>query len=380
MIDRIPARPRAVDVAKSVSLTSRIASVKPVVSISDTVGNLGLFDGANNALAGQLSQLFTAHDALAQVASTAAAYSARSAVNDAIAASGLSVHGALVAAQAAQIVSAQDSIARLVASTNISASMAGFLDSVTRYGQIQAHLGSLAVDVEAPVLLRGYTRLAGRRYDAYLDGLPARPIARRATVARLGGDAQSGLLVAEALTAEIDDEEREDLTERFSVVTLEAWQTGPATAREELFAALDELGPDLSGWLKAAWDNIERDGHKAASMVANSTVECIDRTLRVLSRAEDVAAWIAEQGGPKPGWADDKARPTRRAKIMYAMRNRSKRDTDLAVGQVEALAKLLQELVGDFQSVKHAEATSIVVMRNWVLSTEAALSQLLLDR
>lgn len=60
------------------------------------------------------------------------------------------------------------------------------------------------------------------------------------------------------------------------------------------------------------------------------------------------------------------------------MRNRSKRDARLAVDQVEALATLVQGFVGNLQNVKHAEATTIVVMRNWVQTTEAALSQLLL--
>lgn len=65
---------------------------------------------------------------------------------------------------------------------------------------------------------------------------------------------------------------------------------------------------------------------------------------------------------------------------MYAMRNHSKRDTGLTLSQVQALAKMIQDLVGNLQSVKHAEATTIVVMRSWVWTTEAALSQLLLVR
>ena len=376
MIDRIPIRSKFVDLATTVSMSSTIPSALPASAMRSLFANLGT-NGTNAVFAAQASQLFSERDSLARIV---AAASPRHHTLEAARTAGLSLQTSLAVAQAAQIVSAQDSLARIVATTRLSASMAGLFDSLTRYGQVQAHLGAFAVDVDAPVMLRGYTSLAGRRYDSYLDGLPTRPNARRATVARLGGDTQTSLLVAEALTAEIDDDEREDLTERFSVVSLEAWQTGPATAREELFAALDELGPDLAGWLKAAWDNIERDGHKATSMIANSTVECIDRTLRVLAPVDAVAAWIVQQGGPKAGWVDDKGKPTRRAKILYAMRNRSKRDTNLAVGQVDALAKLIQDLVGNFQSVKHAEATTIVVMRNWVLSTEAALSQLLLVR
>lgn len=378
LMNRIPAHLTGVDFGRSAALNAVLASVKPASSMSDIFAKLGVASGANAAVAAQLSQMLSQRNALAGVVATAAAYSASSAVNDAFAASGLSARNALVAAQAAQIVTAQDSIARLVTTTNINASVAGLLDTVTRYSQVQTHLGAFAVDVEAPVMLRGYTRLAGRRYDSYLDSLPPRPIARRATVARFAGEAQTGLVVAEALTSDIDDDEREDLTERFGLVSIEAWQSGPAAAQQDLFTALSELDPSLPGWLKAAWENIERDGHKAASLIAHSTVECIDRTLRVLAPVDDVSAWIAEQGGPKPGWVDSNDRPTRRAKIMYAMRNRSKRDVQLANRQVEALVSLVRDLMDDFQSVKHAEATTIVVLRNWVLSTEAALSQLLL--
>jgi len=380
MIRHIPTRLTAIDVARSASLSSTIASMMPASSMRGVLATLDL-GGTNAAFAAQLSQLFSEHDALVQIASTTAARTARQPLLDtvkAVNAAGFGAQTSLVAAQAAQIVSAQDSLARLMATTSVNASMAGLFGSLTRYGQVQAHLGAFAVDVGAPVMLRGYSRLAGRRYDSYLDGLPARPIAKRATVARLGGDAQTGLLVAEALTSDIDDDERDDLTERFSVVSLEAWETGPAAARQELFAALDEVAPGLADWLKAAWENIERDGYKAASIIANSTVECIDRTLRVLAPVEAVTAWVTEAGPPK-GWLDTKTGlPTRATKIRYAMRNRSKRDARLAVDQVEALATLVQGLVGNLQNVKHAEATTIVVMRNWVQTTEAALSQLLL--
>lgn len=379
MMDRIPTRLTAVDVARSAALNSTIASILPASSMRGALANLG---GTNAAFGAPLSQLFSEHDALVRLASTTAAYTARQPLLEAVravSAAGYGTQMSLVAAQAAQIVSAQHSLARLVATTSVSASMAGLFDSLTRYCQVQAHLGAFAVDVDAPVMLRGYTSLAGRRYDSYLDGLPARPIARRATVARLGGDAQTGLLVAEALTSDIDDDERDDLTERFSVVSLEPWETGPAAAREDLFAALDEVAPGLADWLKAAWENIERDGYKAASIIASSTVECIDRTLRALAPVEAVTTWVAGSGAPK-AWFDTKGLPTRATKIRYAMRNRSKRDARLAVDQVEALATLVQSLVSNLQNVKHAEATTIVVMRNWVQTTEAALSQLLLGR
>jgi hypothetical protein len=162
MIDHIPTRLTAIDVARSASLSSTIASMMPASSMRSVLAHLGL-SGANAAFGAQLSQLFSDHDALVQIASTTAARTARQPLLDAVKAvnaAGFGAQTSLAAAQAAQIVSAQDSLARL-ATTSISASMADLFDSLTRYGQVQAHLGAFAVDVGAPVMLRGYTRLAG---------------------------------------------------------------------------------------------------------------------------------------------------------------------------------------------------------------------------
>lgn len=71
-------------------------------------------------------------------------------------------------------------------------------------------------------------------------------------------------------------------------------------------------------------------------------------------------------------------KPTRRAKIMFVMRDRANRDAKLAVAQVDALISLVQEIVNNLQSVKHSEAPSIVIMRSWVLAAEGALAQLFL--
>lgn len=361
-----------INVGTSTALNAALAAVQPASAMSDIFAKLNLANGVLSAnYASLLSQMLSQRDALAGVV-------ASSAVSDVVARGGLGIHQAFVAAQAAQIATAQGSITRLMATTSMSGTIASLLDTISRYGQVQTYLGALAVDADAPVLLRGYTRLAGHHYDAYLDGLPARPIARRAAVARFGGEAQTSLVVAEALTSDIDDDEREDLTERFDMVGVEAWQSGPAAAHQDLLGALHQLDPSLPGWLEAAWENIERDGPKAASLIAHSTVECIDRTLRVLAPVDDVSAWIAQQGSARKGWLDEKARPTRRAKMIYAMRNRSKRDVALANRQVEGLVGLVQDLMDNFQGNKHAEATTIVVLRNWVMTTEAALSQLLL--
>ncbi len=292
----------------------------------------------------------------------------------AAAAVGLSRHQDVFAAQFGQIVSAQDSIARLVGSDLVKSS--ALFDTIGRYSQVQMQLGAFAA-VDHASLLRGLTRVPGRRYDSYLDGLPGRPVARRAAVARFAGDAQSGMVIAESLTSVgLDDDDRGELADEFTTEVLELWQTGPSQAREDLFAELAALEAGLPDFLKAAWEDIARDGPKAASKIAHCAVECIDHTLRAVAAVDDVMAWVAVIG-EKPGWLSN-GRPTRRAKVMFAMRNRSNRDARLAGSQVEALVTLVQDVMENLQSVKHGEAPAIAVMRGWVMATEGALSQLLL--
>ena len=79
----------------------------------------------------------------------------------------------------------------------------------------------------------------------------------------------------------------------------------------------------------------------------------------------------------KQGYLHD-GEPTRRAKIMFVMRNRAARDAKLAAAQVDALIILVQEVTNNLQSVKHGEAPSIATMRSWILAAEGALAQLFL--
>lgn len=287
-----------------------------------------------------------------------------------------------LAKQATQILSAQTSLQRFAENAVGAAPLADLYNTLGQFGLVQAHLGAHAIKPDPLSMLRGATRSAGHLYDAYLEGLPPRPIRRRADVALYGGIAQSGLLVIESLTSEqLTDDDRDELAEQMApVVELQPWQTGPAQAREELFAALAEIETDLPDWLKAAWEDIERDGMKAASKIAHCVTECIDRTLRAMAPPADVLAWI-ESVGAKAGWLDGRDnRPTRRAKIMFVMRDRSDRDAKLAVSQAEVLIGFVQDLVQALQTVKHSEAPATAIMRGWVMAAEGALSQLLLHR
>jgi hypothetical protein len=287
-----------------------------------------------------------------------------------------------LAKQATQILSAQTSLQQFAEIAVGAAPLTDLYNTLGQFGLVQAHLGARAVKPDPLSMLRGATRSAGRLYDAYLEGLPPRPIRRRADVAQYAGTTQAGLLVVESLTSgQLGDDDRDELAEQMApVVVLQPWQTGPAQAREELFAALAEIEADLPDWLKAAWDDVARDGVKAASKIAHCVTECIDRTLRAMAPVEEVVAWI-EIVGVKTGWLDGPdSRPTRRAKIMYVMRKRSDRDAKLAVSQIESLIAFVQDLVKALQTVKHSEAPTTTIMRGWVMAAEGALSQLLLHR
>ena len=279
--------------------------------------------------------------------------------------------------QEMQITSACESISRLLAKTAYSASFSGLFDAVNRYGQAQMSIAAIADRPEIPALLRGGSLRSSRLYDSYLDGLPARPAERRIAVAERAGNVQAGLIIAESLTApNVPEVARLQLARNFEESVLEPWQSGPSDVRVELFASLSTLEPDLPDWLKAAWDDVVRDGPKAASKVANCTVECIDRALRAAAPEPEVVEWLGARVSQNGMLSN--GRPTRRAKVMFVMRSRSVRDGKLASAQVEALVGLIQEVVNDMQSVKHGDAPSIATMRSWLLAAEAALAQLFL--
>lgn len=277
-----------------------------------------------------------------------------------------------------QITSALESVNRFALNEIYLVISSGLRDTLIRYGQTQANFAEVAFRAEMPPLLRGASLGPGNMYDAYLDSLPARPITRRAAVAQHAGSVQAGLVIAEGLTAPgLRVTERDTLAGSLEDGVLEPWLSGPSDARIELFTVLEALESDLPDWLRGAWDDIVRDGPKAASKVANCAVECIDRALRAASPNPELLSWL--QGRSVAGELLHDGAPTRRARVMFIMRDRSARDTRLAAAQVEALVSLIQNVVADMQSVKHGEAPTIAVMRCWLLAAEAALSQLFLQ-
>jgi hypothetical protein len=279
------------------------------------------------------------------------------------------------AEQIGQIVSAQNSVGRIALGANHTAAQTELLATISRYGQVQNHLGAF-MRPDTGAVLRGVTTDAGRRYDAYLDGLPARPTTRRATVARRAGDTQTGLLVAESLTApDLADDDLAELADNLIAVVLEPWETGPASVRAELFAVLDDIDPLLVDLLKGAWDDVSRNGPAAASKVAHCSMELIDRSLRAVVSDDEVLAWLASER-KRDGMLTDRVRPTRSARVTFLLQHRSKRDRKLTGSQIAALAVLVNDTTSALQPVKHSGPVSIAVARNYLLTTESVLMML----
>ena len=134
-----------------------------------------------------------------------------------------------------------------------------------------------------------------------------------------------------------------------------------------------ELAPGHEDWIKGAWEDIVRK-------IAECAVEAVDQTLRILAPVEAVMTWMTANGRRGPAWWSDRGTPTRRAKIMYAMRDRAAKDGLLVAAQAECLAVLVQDSMGALQAVKHpgAPVPTMATMRGYVLACESALSQLLL--
>jgi len=159
---------------------------------------------------------------------------------------GLGVQGNLANAQLGQVLSTQNALTRFVVGAGLIKSSSLF-DALGRLGQVHAVLGSFADTVHAP-WLRGITRIPARRYDSYLERLPAKPNHRRAAVAQFGGDAQSGLLIVESLTTVgVDEDEREEITELYTAEVLEPWADRSGTRARGPSSSTSRSGPRFAG-------------------------------------------------------------------------------------------------------------------------------------
>lgn len=277
-------------------------------------------------------------------------------------------------AQIGQIVSARQSLARIIAASGGSSVAASLLATVSRHGRVQSQLAAFAPRPGSVAVVPGYAQRSGRRYDSYLRALPPRPAP--AMVARYAGDTRTGSLIAESLMApELGLDRRGELAENLDTTVLEPWQSGPIDAREDLYARLDGLASRLSEWLKAAWHEVVHNGPKAASNTAHDLEECVDRALRAGAPTKDLMAWL-ETIPSNSVYRTRDGKPTRVARAAFITRGRSKKDTRLVTAQLSDFNKIIPATVEYLQSAKHGDAPSLIRMRGLILAVESILTRL----
>lgn len=251
---------------------------------------------------------------------------------------------------------------------------------VCSYAAVQRLLGDVSRDTER-VLLRGSSLPAAAQLNSYLDSLGARPWRRRADLAGLASEAAAGLVLGESLTAAgPPDEAEEFLSDAATTQLIEPWQEAFDDTRSELFATLDRLSPHLVDLLRGAWFNIKANGPAAASSAANCLVEVLDQTLHALVDDVLLPGWLAENGRVGTEYIDvSSGRPTRRARLAYALQGRSKRDARLALALEAGLTASLAPLHEHLEQAKHGRVdVGVRAVRCHAVTVESLLINLLL--
>jgi hypothetical protein len=148
---------------------------------------------------------------------------------------------------------------------------------------------------------------------------------------------------------------------------------GPAEASSDLRKRLAEISPSLCERLNGAWERITSGGEDAASQAANSLMETVDWTLRILAPDADVLEWHASQNRSIKDLSG--GRPTRGLRLRYVVRAHPEKNSALNL-----YLKALGELVRAVQAPKHAiELESPRTLVPVALSVEGLLHLLLVD-
>lgn len=164
---------------------------------------------------------------------------------------------------------------------------------------------------------------------------------------RMTGRGTAGVVEAGVLLTERDDL----LVERFRAEASVA--IGPAGEYEDLRVGLAAVHPDLPNRIDGAWERIRGGGADAAGQAANSLMEAVDWTLRLLAPDDDVLAWHASEN--RPDSELHMGKPTRPLRLRYAVRDRPEKLPALTL-----YVRTIQELVSVIQAPKHSVETRAV--------------------
>jgi Predicted pPIWI-associating nuclease len=164
----------------------------------------------------------------------------------------------------------------------------------------------------------------------------------RMTARGTAGAVEAGILLSEPVNAAVERVRAENSAAR-----------GPIEASTDLRLRLVQVHPDLQNRLDGAWERINNGGADAASQAANSLMEVVDWTLRLLAPDNEVLEWHTAQARSETELHQGK--PTRTVRIRYVARDHPEK-----LRAVELYVKSIQELVKVIQSPKHAVETRAV--------------------
>jgi hypothetical protein len=218
-----------------------------------------------------------------------------------------------------------------------------------------------------------------RELRGYLAGMPLAPDVDDLTLAVRASRGVAGIAAVDLLASPgmIDPEAGELLEEE----VVEPWVSGLAASRKLLLDRLGWLDGTVPDLLRVAWHQVERDGPSAVSMAAHAVVEVIDRTLRAV--ATEQAVLEAHASGRLNSDAvydkNGKLAPTRAGRIAYALLERRPEEARLVAAQTKALVKNVTFVHEDLQAGKHASEGTVGLIRTYLVSVEATLTQLLYE-
>jgi hypothetical protein len=214
-------------------------------------------------------------------------------------------------------------------------------------------------------------------YQSYLGQLPTTLTNRQQVVSRAAGHGINGLLATGVLLQVEQAANVETLAPEVSHDVVEAWRTGPAALRTELYERLRDLEPRVPELLEGAWHGVVHPAPARLETIANCAVEAIDRSLRAAAPDSDVETWIPVSGRKSADFYTKSGRLTRAARIRFVLRAR-KEDRRLAEEQAAAVIASFTMISRRLEAAKHASEGDVVAVRCHLLAAEALLAQLFL--
>ena len=218
-----------------------------------------------------------------------------------------------------------------------------------------------------------------RELRGYLAGMPLAPDVDDLTLAVRASRGVAGIAAFDLLSSPgvID----RGAGELFEEEVVEPWVSGLAASRTLLLDRLGGLDGSVPDLLREAWHQVEQDGPAAVSMAAHAVVEVIDRTLRAV--APDHAVLEAHAAGRLNQDAvydrNGTLAPTRAGRIAFALLQRRPEEAKLVSAQAKALVKNVTFVHEDLQAGKHASDGTVGLIRTYLVSVEATLTQLLYE-